>query len=122
MAALVVNYKSKDGRFTTQFSGDGLNQIFESLSKFQEVFEKNNVCKACNSANVLFNTRKVQKSKFYEKKCADCGAALTYHSNEEGGGLYTTYKDKWEKWAPGKQDDDKGEEEEAPKRVTGSKK
>ena len=34
---------------------------------------------------------------------------MGYHSNEEGGGLYTTWKDKWTKWAPKPKED--GDEE-----------
>jgi hypothetical protein len=103
-----VLYKSPGARFTVEFTEDAPNKLFESIARFQEVFEKNNSCLACGGEEVYFNVRKVEKSKFYEKKCANpkCGAALTYHSNEEGGGLYTTWKDKWTKWVPTPKEDD----------------
>lgn len=114
--AIELNYKSKDGRFQVKFVEDAHNKLFEALGKFQEVFEKHNKCLVCNGEEVYFNVRKVEKSKFYEKKCANpkCGAALMYHSNEEGGGLYTTWKDKWEKFVPKPKDDD-DDEKPAPK-------
>lgn len=107
---LEVNYKSKDGRFQAKFSGETPNVVFEQVSVFQEVFEKNNTCGLCNS-DVYFNVRKVNKSKFYEKKCSNpkCSAAFTYHINENNAGLYSTYKDKWEKWTPGKDKEDDAE-------------
>ena len=104
-----VLYKSPGARFTVEFTEDAPNKLFESIARFQEVFEKNNACGACGTDEVYFNVRKIEKSKFYEKKCAKCGATLGYHSNEEGGGLYTTWKDKWTKWAPKPKED--GDEE-----------
>jgi len=102
-------YKSKDGRFQAKLSGETPNIVFEQIAVFQEVFEKNNTCGLCGNTDTFFNTRKVNKSKFFEKKCNKCGAALTYHINENNVGLYTTYKDKWVKWTPNKDDDGDGE-------------
>lgn len=103
---LKVNYKSSDGRFSAQFDGDTPNQVFEQLSMFQEVFEKHNQCGLCQSP-VYFQTRKVEKSKFFEKKCSNvkCGACLTYHINDGNVGLYTTWNDKWTKYVPKPKDE-----------------
>lgn len=103
---LKVNYKSADGRFSAQFEGQTPNEVFEQLAMFQEVFEKHNECGLCQS-QVFFQLRKVNKSKFYEKKCSNpkCGAALTYHINDGNVGLYTTWQDKWSKYVPPKDDE-----------------
>ena len=107
---LKVNYKSVDGRFAGQFEGQTPNEVFEQVAVFQEVFERHNECGLCQSP-VYFQVRKVNKSKFFEKKCDNpkCGAAFTYHINENNAGLYSTWQDKWQKWIPGQNKEDDAE-------------
>lgn len=98
-----MHYTSKDGRFSTEIVEDTEVGCIEKLVDFQNLMERNNQCGLCKSEEVFWNIREVDDSRYYEKKCAKCGAALPYHCNKEKvkrGGLYFSWKDKWEKWTP----------------------
>ena len=87
MANIEVQYKTADGKFVTKFSGETQKDIFESVADFQSVFEGNDICQFPVGNDVCggltyFNTRLVDGNNYYEKKCYNCGATLTFHQNK----------------------------------------
>ena len=102
--SIKINYKSSDGRFTTQLESETETGLVEQLFDFQNLFEKNNHCGKCGS-EAFFNIREGDAGKYYERKCSNpkCGAAFPYHVNKDKvkkGGLYFSWKDRWEKYVP----------------------
>lgn len=102
-----VNYTSKNGRVSVELEGDGQRDIFEQISRFQEVFEEAS-CGKCGSENIKFVVRNVDDNMYYELRCADCGARLSFGAHKKGGGLFPKRKDGdnwlpnggWVKWNP----------------------
>ena len=45
-----VTYTTKNHRLTAEIEGDSPRDVFESIARFQEVFEEN-VCGKCGSEN-----------------------------------------------------------------------
>ena len=53
-----VNYQTKNGRLSVQLEGDSQKEIFEQISRFQEVFEET-ACGKSGSENIRFVVRYV---------------------------------------------------------------
>jgi len=94
-----VNYQTRNGRLSVELSGDDQKSIFSEIAKFQEVFEES-VCGKCGSDNVRFVVRAVDDNEYYELRCADCGARLSFGVNKKGGTLFPKRKDGDGNWLP----------------------
>lgn len=98
-----MTYKSKNGQYGVDLESETEVGLVEQLVDFQNLFERNNQCGVCKNDEIYFNIREIDGSRYFEKKCYKCGAALPYHQNKDKvkkGGLYTGWKDKWEKYTP----------------------
>jgi len=73
-----AHYRTKSGRLTCEVEGQTFKQLFEGIAQVQEIFESDNACGACNSANIRFRVRPVQDNEFYELYCDDCTATLSF--------------------------------------------
>ena len=93
-----VNYKTKNGRISVELEGDSQRDIFAEIARFQEVFEET-ACGKCGSENLRFVVRNVDDNLYYELRCADCGAKLSFGSHKKGGGLFPKRKD-GDNWLP----------------------
>ena len=93
-----VNYKTKTGRIRVELEGDSQRDIIQQISKIQEVFEEEQ-CGKCGSDNIRFVVRNVDDNLYYELRCGDCGARLSFGSHKKGGGLFPKRKD-GENWLP----------------------
>ena len=102
-----VNYQTRNGRLSVELEGDSQRDIFQEIARFQEVFEET-VCGKCGADNIRFVVRNVDDNLYYELRCADCGAKLSFGSHKKGGGLFPKRKDGdnwlrdrgWVKWNP----------------------
>ena len=94
-----VTSTSKNGRLNTELEGDSPRDIFANIAKFQEVFEET-VCGKCGSENVRFVVRNVDDNLYFEIRCMDCGARLSFGSPQKGGGLFPKRKDGEGNWLP----------------------
>ena len=79
-----VTYTTNNKRISAEIEGDSHRDIFAEISKFQEVFEQG-VCGKCGSENIKFVVRTVDDNQYYELRCADCGARLSFGAMKKGG-------------------------------------
>ena len=93
-----ATYKTRDGRLSVEIEGDDQRSIFAEIARFQEVFEEG-VCGKCGSDNIRFIVRNVDDNLYYELRCADCGAKLSFGVMKKGGGLFPKRKD-GDSWLP----------------------
>jgi ribosomal protein L40E len=94
-----LTYTTRNGRIKVEIDGESQKDLFESLSKFQEVFDESS-CGKCGSENLRFVVRNVEDNLYYELRCLDCGARLAFGANKKGGGLFPKRKDNDGKWLP----------------------
>jgi ribosomal protein L40E len=94
-----LTYTTRNGRIKVEIDGESQKDLFESLSKFQEVFDESS-CGKCGSENLRFVVRSVEDNLYYELRCLDCGARLAFGANKKGGGLFPKRKDNDGKWLP----------------------
>lgn len=92
-----VTYTTKNNRIKVELEGESQKDIFEALSKFQEVFDET-TCGKCGSESVRFVVRNVEDNLYYELRCTSCGARLSFGANKKGGGLFPKRKDADGKW------------------------
>ena len=81
---------------------------FAQVASAMEVFGHSH-CGACGSDNVTPQVREVDGNMYYELKCNNCHAALSFGQKRSGGQLFPRRKDKannwldkggWVKWSP----------------------
>jgi ribosomal protein L40E len=94
-----LTYTTKNGRLKVELEGDSQKDLFEAISKFQEVFDETS-CGKCGSENLRFVVRNVEDNLYYELRCLDCGARLSFGVHKKGGGLFPKRKDNDGKWLP----------------------
>jgi hypothetical protein len=95
--SLEVNYKTLDNRMSAKFSGSDVQDVFEQIAKFSEIFETSTICGNCDSDEVRPSVRVSGKYKYYEKKCCKCGYSFSY-GQKEGHELFPKWKNKWTKY------------------------
>ncbi len=94
-----LTYTTKNERISIEIEGDSHRDLFTGIAKFQEVFEEN-VCQKCKGENIRFVVRNVDDNLYYELRCADCGARLSFGVHKKGGGLFPKRKDPEGNWLP----------------------
>ena len=108
---LNTSFKVND-RMVITVEGKDQRDLFEQLASLQEVFGDSK-CGACGKSNLKFVVRDVEKdgeeNRYYEMRCADCGARLTYGCHKKGNSLFPKRKDAdgkfsktngWSKYVP----------------------
>ena len=96
-----VKYTDTNGGFSVELEGDTQKEIFSQLAKFQEIFGETQ-CGKCGSTNLRFVVRVVDDNEYYEIRCLDCGAKLSFGLNKKGGGLFPKKKAEDGSWLPDK--------------------
>lgn len=102
-----LNYQTRNGRLNVELEGDSQKEVFEQISRFQEVFEETS-CGKCASDDIRYVVRNVDDNLYYELRCADCRAKLSFGVHKKGGGLFPKRRDGdtwlpdggWLKWNP----------------------
>lgn len=111
-----VEYVSANKRFKVTFNaGAGEKDVFKQISRFQEVFELNNVCGNCKGTDIYLRTRTIDSDDYYEKVCNKCGYSFSYGQHRTGGTLFPKYSKGWTKF---EKLEDKEEVEETPVKTT----
>ena len=91
-----ASYKVSD---TLQFEveGEGQKEIFKELSSIQEIFGESE-CGMCKNTNLRFAVRTVEDNDYYEIRCTDCAATLSFGQHKKGGTLFPKRKDNDGNW------------------------
>lgn len=88
------------GNYTVEFDAETQTGLVEQIAAFEEVFA-NTKCGKCGSENLKWVVRTdKEENKYYELRCADCGAKLSFGCNKKGGGLFPKRKDAEGNWKP----------------------
>ena len=77
--------------------GSGQKELFKNLSIVQEVFSEVQ-CGICGSHNIKFVVRNVDGNEYYECRCMDCGAVLSFGQHKKGDTLFPKRKDEQGNW------------------------
>lgn len=105
-----VIYKAND-KLQFELEASGQKEIFKELALIQEIFSETK-CGICGSTNIKFVVRSIDGNDYYELRCIDCGAILSFGQHKKGGTLFPKRKDDnnnylpnygWHKWTKDKE-------------------
>ena len=96
-----MKVKKTIGNLTVEFEGETHKDIFKQLSSLEEVFGET-VCAKCGSENLRFVVRENDGNEYYELRCLECGAKLSFGVHKKGGGLCPRRKSADGEWLPDK--------------------
>jgi hypothetical protein len=108
-----ILYKAND-KLQFELEGAGQKEVFKELATIQEIFSEDK-CGLCNKTSIKYTCRNVEGNDYYELRCNDCGAVLSFGQHKKGGTLFPKRKDDdgtylpnkgWHKWT-GKDPKDK---------------
>lgn len=103
-----LHFTTHDKRISMTFDGSSETDLFDKISKFQEVFD-NNQCGKCGNTNIKFVIRtaeyekdgKTKTARYHELRCRKCGAKLEFGVHQDTGNtMYPKRKDKDGKYLP----------------------
>jgi len=86
-----AKYKVGD-KLEFELDGAGQKELFKEIASIQEIFGEVK-CGICGSENIKFVVRVVDDNEYYELRCMDCGAVLSYGQHKKGGTLFPKRKD-----------------------------
>jgi hypothetical protein len=88
-----MKVRFKSDKVEIEVDGKDTKDCFSQLSGAVEVFSASE-CGACESQRVIPSVRENQGNHFYEMRCLDCGAALSYGQRRQDGSLFPRRKTK----------------------------
>ena len=77
-----AKYKVGD-KLEFELDGAGQKELFKEIASIQEIFGESK-CGICGSENIKFVVRTVEDNEYYELRCMDCGAILSYGQHKKG--------------------------------------
>lgn len=92
-----MKVKYRVGNAEIEADGKDLKDVFTQLSSSVEVFG-NSVCGSCGHKDVVPVVRENQGNTYYELRCTNCGATLSFGQRKADGQLYPKRKDKDGNW------------------------
>jgi hypothetical protein len=93
-----VTYTANN-KLSFELEAAGQKEIFKELALIQEIFSED-TCGLCKSTNLKFIVRSVEGNDYYELRCMDCGAILSFGQHKKGGTLFPKRKDDENNWLP----------------------
>ena len=93
-----VTYKASD-KLSFELEGAGQKEIFKDLALIQEIFSED-TCNLCTKSSLRFIVRNVEGNDYYELRCNDCGAVLSFGQHKKGGTLFPKRRDDDNNWLP----------------------
>lgn len=96
-----IEYTTHNGKIKALFESESAKDLFNDISRFQEVFEETS-CGKCGCDDIKYVVRTVDDNQYYELRCNSdkCRARLAFGVNKKGGGLFPKRKDNDGKWLP----------------------
>ena len=93
-----LRYKVND-KLEFELENEGQKEVFKELAIIQEIFGED-TCGVCSSSNLKFIVRNVESNDYFELRCSDCGAILSYGQHKKGGTLFPKRKDEKSNYMP----------------------
>lgn len=93
-----VRYQFKSGIWL-EWETDNLKTLFETMADWSELLDID-VCGKCGKKNLQFTVRNVQDNNFYELRCKDCRARLSFGLKKDGKTVFARRKDNGGNWLP----------------------
>jgi ribosomal protein L40E len=87
----------KAGSYTIECEGKDAKECFVNMAGALDVFGESN-CGACGSTDLREQVRENGGHTFYEKRCMECGATLSYGQRKSDGSMYPRRKDRDGNW------------------------
>jgi hypothetical protein len=72
---------------TVRVDGDTQVDLFRAIGEIEEVFG-HRACGKCASENIFFSARHVKEFTYYEMRCRDCNAQLSFGQHRNGETLF----------------------------------
>lgn len=90
-----VQLRGMGGRVICKVEGGTVKETFKNLALMSDAFDADTNCGMCSSPHIRFNFRVAQEYEFYELKCNECGARLSFGQikGDGGGRLWAKRKD-----------------------------
>lgn len=88
-----VIFKALGGKAEIHATANDPKGAFKVLATLQDLFSEE-VCGCCKSPNINFNVRPVDNGEYYEMKCRECNAQLSFGQHKTGGTLFVKRWDK----------------------------
>jgi hypothetical protein len=82
-----VTYTTSNGRIKFEAELEKVKTAFEFIAHVGELFEEK-ACGCCKSENIRPQVRHHESFVFYELRCQDCDAQLSFGQKKEGGNLF----------------------------------
>ena len=95
-----ITYKLND-KLSIEVDEEGQKEIFKELASVQEIFGEEE-CGLCHKKDLRFVVRSVEGNDYFEMRCNDCGAILSYGQHKKGGTLFPKRKDEQNNYLPNK--------------------
>jgi hypothetical protein len=89
-----AHYRTRNNRITFEVEGPLIKDLFESISKLQDIFEAEDECGCCGGGAIRMVCRTADSNKYYELKCTDCSAQFSFGQLRQGGDLFPRRRDK----------------------------
>ena len=83
-----ATYKTMRGNLLLKVSGETVKAVFKEIAHVAEVFDADQQCGLCHSANLRYRSRTIDNNDYYELYCVDCTAALKFGQHKAGGTLF----------------------------------
>lgn len=93
-----VRYKGQS--FDVEVEGKDSKDCFTQLAASIEVFA-NTHCGACGTPGAVPVVRENGGNQYFEMRCKNCGACLSFGQKRDGGALFPKKKDKDGNWLDG---------------------
>ena len=93
-----AKYKVGD-KLEFELDGAGQKELFKEIANIQEIFAESK-CGVCGSENIKFVVRVVDENEYYELRCMDCGAILSFGQHKKGGTLFPKRKNAENEYLP----------------------
>lgn len=100
--------KKLNSNVEVEVEGDGQKDLFKELASVEEIFGEDK-CGMCGKSDIRFIVRNVDSNDYYELKCLNCYATLSFGQHKKGGTLFPKRKGEdneylpnngWYKWQP----------------------
>lgn len=100
-----ATYKTRTGHLMIKVEAQNQKQLFKALAETQDIFEADSQCGCCNSLKIRFSVRTIDGNEFYELRCEECKAQLSYNQHRNNTTLYLKRKESdqnrgWKIWRP----------------------